>query len=458
MKKGLGIDRDGIQLTMRKPEMWSFATGIIAYNTIFYITSKLTYFYTDKVGFAAGLAGTALLASKIADAFTDLIMGHIVDRTHTKWGKARPWMLWMAIPTILVVVLLLLVPKDFSETGKFVYIVITNILVTAIVLTAIQVPYNCLFFYRTRSQIERVGMNIRRVMVGFGLSIILNMGFIPLTNWLGGDQAAWVKAGFVIAVVAALGLFICFKGTKEVYSDIEKKLENDVPFIVGVKTVFKNKYWVIMALAQLLAEAHAGIISANNIYYVRWVFGDERLVGVMSMIGLLPTLIGFFIISPLVKKFGPLNISKYSILLGVAAAFCRALFPRSFMAVSLFGGISGLAVIPYTMTDNVLINNVADFEEWRSGKKIAGLINSAISFGKKVGGGLGAGMVGWILAFCGYQAASETQPESVIRSILVMGNWLPIIMMLLLFLLLNSYDLEKKYPNFRKELIVRNTE
>jgi GPH family glycoside/pentoside/hexuronide:cation symporter len=455
MKKTLGLDKDGIQLTMGEREKWGFATGIAGYLAISIITGSLSYFYTDKVGVTAGLAGTALLASRIADAFTDLVMGHIVDRTRSKWGKARPWLLWMIIPLILAVILLLLVPKGLSETGKFIYMVITNVFATAIVLTAIQIPYNCLFFYRTRSQIERTGMNIRRVIFSFVIALPLGVGFIPLTNKLGGDQAAWIKAGIIVVSVAALCLFICFKSTKELYSDTGEESENEVPFLIGIRTIFKNKYWVIMALAQLFLELGNAVSSASTVYYARWVFGDENLVATLSMLAMMPTVLGFFIVSPLVKRFGPFNVARSFMPLAIIAAVGLSVFPRNFAAVCVFKGLFLLGTMPYSMVDNVLINNVADFEEWRSGKKIVGLINSAISFGKKTGIGLGAGIVGWVLALGGYESAAIAQSESAMVSIFAVGNWIPGILVVVLFLLLNAYDLEKKYPNFRKELADR---
>jgi GPH family glycoside/pentoside/hexuronide:cation symporter len=295
-------------------------------------------------------------------------------------------------------------------------------------------------------------MNIRRVIFTYVISLPLGVGFIPLTNKLGGDQAAWLKTGIIVVSVAALCLFICFKSTKELYSDTGEKSENEVPFLVGVRTIFENRYWVIMALAQLFLEVGNAIFSASTIYYVRWVFGDENLVGTMSMLALIPTTLGFFIVSPLVKRFGPSNVAKSFMPLAIVAAAGLSIFSRNFAAVCVFRGLFLLGIMPYGMVDNVLINNVADFEEWRSGKKIVGLINSAISFGKKTGAGMGAGIVGWVLALGGYQAAATTQSESAMTSIFAVGNWIPGILIVVLFLLLCAYDLDKKYPNFRKEL------
>ena len=458
--KQLGTDKNGIQLTMRQKDLWSYGVGVLGISVITGVIGQISYFYTDKVGMAAGLAGSALLITKIADAFTDLIMGQIVDHTKSKYGKARPWMLWMAIPAFLSVAALLCVPQGLSETGKFIYAIVSNIFATAIVCTAISVPYACLLNYRTRSQVERTGMNIRRTICNYVTGMILSVAFIPITKALGGTQAAWIKAGLVLAAVAMFGMFICFKVIRE--EDSSQSAANSsaqsVSFAKGLKLVFTNKYWIIMALAQLVANICYGLTGATNSYYARWIFGDESIVGIMGLIGFLPTLLGFFIVSPLVKKFGPTNVVKWALVLGVIGAVGRSLMPRNFWAVCGFGALSGISTMPFMMVGMVLIANVADFEEWRSGNQIVGLVNSATSFGAKVGSGVGAGLTGWILEWGGYVGTAAVQTESAIRSIFAVSIWLPGILTLILLLLMMAYDMDKKYPNFRKELQERHAQ
>lgn len=459
--KQLGLDKNGIQLTMRQKDLWSYGVGVLGISVITGVIGQISYFYTDKVGMAAGLAGNALMITKIADAFTDLIMGQIVDNTKSKYGKARPWMLWMAIPAFLSVAALLCVPQGLSDTGKFIYAVVSNIFATAIVCTAISVPYACLLNYRTRSQVERTAMNIRRTICNYITGMIFSVAFVPVTKALGGTQAAWIKAGLVLAAIAMLGMFLCFKVVHE-ETDAEQGsasgTQQAVPFLKGLKLVFTNKYWVIMALAQLVANICYSLTGATNSYYARWIFGDESIMGIMGLVGFLPTLLGFFIVSPLVKKYGPTNVVKGALVLGVLGAIGRSLLPRNFWAVCIFGAMTGISTMPFMMVGMVLVANVADFEEWRSGNQIVGLTNSATSFGAKVGAGFGAGLIGWILEWGGYVGTAQVQTESAIRSIFAISIWLPGILILILLLLMMAYDMDKKYPDFRKELLARRSE
>lgn len=455
--KDLGVDRQGIPLTMHQKEFWAYGIGVAGIALITQIVGQFSYFYTDKVGLTVGLAGSALMISKIADAFTDLIMGYIVDRTKSKYGKARPWMLWMA-PFVLVSILMMLcVPSGMGSTAKFVYAIVSNIFASAIVTTAISVPYACLLNYRTQSQIERTKMNVRRTIVNYLFGMFFSVAFIPLTAAMGGTQKAWIVVGSIMAAVAALAMVVTFVTIKEQNSLQEspkaKEKKQTDNAMEEISALFHNKYWVIMALAQLIANVSYSLNAATGVYYAKWIFGNESIVGVMGLIGLIPTILGFFIISPLVQRFGAIRVVKGGLLLGVIGSIGKAIFPRSFIAICGFGMLTSISTMPFMMVGMVLIANVADFEEWKSGRKMVGLVNSASSFGAKVGAGLGAGMIGWILAIGGYEASAAVQTGSAITSIFVISIWLPAVLIILLFIFMCIFDLDKKYPNYRTELL-----
>lgn len=452
--KNLGVDRQGVPLTMRQKDLWGYGAGGLAMATITGFMGQMVYFYTDKVGFSAAMAGSALLVSKILDGLSDLIMGFLVDRTKTRWGKARPYILWMVLPTILAIALLFSMPKDLSDGLKFAYAVLTNTFATAIVYTAIVIPLNCLMYFRSRSLLERTKMGIRRTFMNIAMGMLINIIFIPITSKLGGTQQAWILVGALIAAVGAFGLFICFMTTKEVNYDVEKEEVAKVPFLECVGILFKNKYWVLIAVSRVLVEMSLNV--SNGVYYARWIFGDESLYAIMGLISLLPTILGFFIITPLVKKFSQKDVCRYSVLIGVVGAIGKAVFAHNLIAVALFSALMYFAIMPFCILDNIMLSDIADFEEWRSGRKMIGIVNSASSFGQKIGAGLGSALLGLILTIGGYQAAASSQSDSAIASIYAVSIWIPAIILILLFLLLSAYNLDKKYPHFRTELVERN--
>lgn len=460
-KENLGIDSNGVTLTMRQSDLWAYGLGVLGVAVISQLIGQISYFYTDKAGLAAELVGTALMATKIADAVSDVIMGQITDRTKSKYGKARPWMLWMIVPVVLSVLMLLCVPQSFSQTQKFIYVIVSNILASAVVCTAVNVPYTCLMIYRSNSQVERTKMNVRRAIVNYLSGMVFNVAFIPITGLLGGDQASWIKVAAVLAAAAALGMFICFRKSEEIgYTGAQAMVQEteSVPFRDGLKAILTNRYWVIMLFVQLAINVVFSLTGATNSYYAKWIFGNEGLVGVMGAIAFIPALMGFVCITPLVKKYGPEKVVKIALLLGVIGSIGRTVFAESFIGTCIFAILVSISTIPFMMVGGVLVANVTDFEEWRSGKRIVGLVNSASSFGQKVGSGVGAGMIGWVLGLGGYKQTATMQPASAITSIYAVSIWIPGIMLLFTFMLMCAFNLEKKYPDFRKELLERRAQ
>ena len=181
-KKQLGVDSYGIQKVMRTGDYFTDSLGQFALNSISGLVGQLTYFYTDKVGMAAGATATVFFICKIIDAFTDIIMGNIVDHTAPGKEKYRPWILRMTLPAAVVIVGLFTVPSNFSEVGKLAYMLITNMLLTAIIYTAICIPYGSLQVVRTNSQEERGVMGTWRAAAGYVSGMLIAIGIIPITN------------------------------------------------------------------------------------------------------------------------------------------------------------------------------------------------------------------------------------------------------------------------------------
>lgn len=182
-KKPLGKDKFGVQKVMRTKDYLGDSLGQFSLNAISTIIGQLTYFYTDKVGLAAGAIATVLLISKIIDVFTDLIMGNIVDHTKPGREKYRPWLLKAGIPAGIMLVLMFTVPKT-SGTLQIAYALITNILLSAVLYTAVAIPYGSLMAVRTNSQEERGIMGTWRAGVGYVAGFIMAILIIPITNAL----------------------------------------------------------------------------------------------------------------------------------------------------------------------------------------------------------------------------------------------------------------------------------
>ena len=453
-KKELGLDNMGIQKQMHTSDYILDASGQVGMGIFTFLAGQLTYFYTDKVGITAGTVASILLIVKILDAFSDIIMGKIFDNTKSANGKCAPWFLRMAIPAFVVLISLFTVPKGLSGAGQFVYLLITNVIHTSIVATAVLIPYNSLLALRTNSVEERSKMSVIRCLVGMIIAMVLSIGLIPVTNALGGDQMAWIKLSVGAAIIVCISFLLTYKTSKNALdiSAEEEKEKNNLSFINAIKMLVKNKYWILMMVLKVVSAVTYALSQASGVYYCKWILGNDNLVAILGAIGMLPTLVGYLIVVPISKKIGMINTIMGGYALSIVGSIVRCFMPRSFMVTLIAGSVITLGTIPMMCFSGVLTNNITTYNEWKYGDKMVGMTNSVLSFGDKVANGLGSAMLGWILALGAYNGALETQPDSAITAILAICIYIPLVIYVILFILVKQFDLEKIYPKLVKEI------
>ena len=322
-KKQLGLDSMGIQKTMRLGDYLADSGGQFALNSISGLIGAITYFYTDKIGVAAMTAANVLLIAKIVDAFTDLIMGRIMDNGKSPKGKCRPWFLRMAIPAFVVIVALFSVPSGLSSPMLFAYLLITNALASAVVSTAISIPYNAIQCMRTPSIEERTKMGIFRSIMGYLIGMIIAIALVPITNLLGvngvADQAAYIKFAVVLGLISMVLLLILYAKSVE-KTTAEQKQDDGVPFVKSIGMLFKNKYWVIVLISNLFSAVIFALTSASGTYYAKWILGNDNLVALMGAVGLISTFVGFGVVGPMTKKLGIRKTLMISLIIGIAGS------------------------------------------------------------------------------------------------------------------------------------------
>ena len=462
-KKELGLDSMGIRKTMRFRDYFGDGIGQLPLNAMTTLEGQLTYFYTEKVGLAAGAVATMLLIAKICDAFSDLAMGKIMDKVNSPKGKCRPWFLWMLAPTVAIIVLMFTVPKNAPSGLQMAYVLITNILISAVVYTAIAIPYGAIMALRTESVEERGKMGIARTVFGYLIGMVIAVLLIPITNALGpngvADQAAWIKVSVVFAVLSGLSLFILYRSSKE-NAEVQKiqSAEKRDSFLEELKLLFRNKYWVIMLIVNLFVNISYGLSASGGTYYAKYSLGNDNIVALLGAIGLIPTFLGFMLVGPLTKKFGMARTCLIGCALGAAACVVRVFTPYSFWSCIVGGAFQTFAVMPIMCVSGAMVNNCVEYNEWKFGRRLLGMSNSASSFGAKVGSGIGGSLIGWLLAAAGYQAAAASQPASVNTAIFSFAIYIPLAMFIIMAVLFSKYDLEKIYPGIVEELRVRRAE
>lgn len=453
MAKELGLDKDGQQKHLAPVDYLTDSLGQFSLNSINQLTGQMTYFYTTKVGMASGAVGTVLLVSKIFDAVSDLIMGKLVDRTNTKAGKARPWLLRMVIPTFLALVLLFTVPANMGAF-RYIYALITCVFANAIVYTAISVPYYTMMSYKTKSSEEKGKMGTWRAAVGYAVGVACGIGLIPITVALGDDQMAWIKFAAILGVLAAICLVVTYKFSREIYHDEGAMAEKEagISIIEGVKMLIHNKYWIIITIVGVAMNVMYGIILVAPMFYGSIVLDNPGFYSTVNTVNIFPSVIGFLTVGFWIKKFGLTGTAKWASVIGIVGCLIRMSMPMNSMVFLAGGCLMMYATIPLISVLPAMTLNTAEQNMQKYGVRITGMTNSSNSFVGKLGGGVGGSLIGWVLAAGGYDAflakgagiANLTGPLKT--AVFAVNSYIPLAMFVVIFLFLFRYDYEEKLP------------
>ncbi|WP_372631126.1 MFS transporter [Cohnella sp.] len=438
------------------------ALGQFSLNIATGLLGIIMYYYTDIVGVSAGLVGTIMLLTKAIDAFADIGMGVLVDRTRSRHGQARPWLLWMVLPLFVSILLLFSVP-DMSPSAKIVYAVVTNFLFFVCVYTPLSIPYLSLIALTTRSPADRALMGIYRAGFGYFAGMVVAVGFVPIVNAMGGGSTEWTLLAALFGAAASVGIFTAFRATKEKYSTVQLKEAGEVkktlPFMLGLRLLFSNKFWLIVVSAGLLANILFAMSATAGMYYAKYIWGDVNLVSVMGGIGLIPVIVVFLLSGPLIKRWGKRYTAVLGLGIGTIGLLLRLLDPYS-IPLGLVGSlIQAFGMIPLMIVLAPMTADTIEYGEWKHGQRIVGLTNSVNGFGGKMGTAFGTALIGWLLAWGNYQENAAVQGESAKQMIIAFNLYIPMIIYIAIAVLLLFFSLEKQYTRIlddleqRKEMI-----
>lgn len=386
----------------------------------------LTWFYTDVYGLDAGLVGTLFLVIRVFDAFSDPVMGAICDRTRTRWGKFRPWLLWMAVPFGLGAVLMFTTP-DLSMNGKIIYAWVTY-LVMSLIYTAINIPYCSVAGVITLNQKERLGCLSWRFFLNGLATLIVSSSILPLTDWLGnGNRASGFQLTMMIMGGAATLMFLfCFSSIKERVVSIKA---NDT-LRKDLKDIIKNDQWLLMISITFLNVFPAFIRGAVTIYYATYVM--QASVGFITFfmaLGVACNMLGSVIAKPLTDRFDKIKLFRIiNIILGVLSFALWFVDPHSLAPLlALFVVINILHLIQSGPILWAMMSDVDDYGDWKFGKRLTGISFAGNLFMLKMGLAVAGAIVAWILSFTGYVANKPQQNEQTLQGIIIMFSLLPMV-------------------------------
>lgn len=444
-------------------ERIGYGTGQLGMNAINAVLgSFLTIYFTNAALLDAGIIATIIAVSKIFDGISDLIVGNMVDRTHSKYGKARVWLMRMCIPFAVTTVLLFFVPKSFPDAAKYVYVFIMYNLVNAVFYTAMLVPYYSMISLVTNNANER-GMlgNIQQIFQTLANVVINSVFIVMLTAFTSSTETIYTQRAFTVTMIiisAAMVLlsFLCVFSTKERVTDSEpkegqKKETKDTATnpVQAFKALITNRYWIMMFFAMFVIFFVIIMYSVGNVYYCQYIYQDMSRYPWMSNAISVAQFAIMFATPFFMSRFGKRNIYVAGIGILTAGFLGFGLLADSVPAIIFFNALKGLGL---GMSGGMAMGMVADtitYSKLKSGIDPVGMGNAAISAAQKLGLGLGTAVLGWVMDGAGFDPSLDlagiAQPDTVITAIQFLYNWVPVILCGIVFVcLLFFYDIEKK--------------
>lgn len=384
----------------------------------------LNYFYTDVFGLAPALVGVLLLSVRVLDAVTDPIMGAIADRTQSRWGRFRPWLLWISLPYVVFSVLMFTTP-DWTYNSKVIYAFVTYFLMS-LTYTAINIPYCSLGGVITNDPGERVScQSYRFVMVGIA-TLILSLSLLPLAEWFGGENRArgYQMAMSVLALIGLCMFLFCFATVRE---RIRPAVPSNDDMKADLRDVWKNDQWVRILLLTFCNVCPGFIRMAATMYYVTWVMGQSTHFATLFIsLGVIGMMVGSTLAKVLTDRWCKLKVFFWTnIALAIFSSGFYFLDPQAtVLVVVMYFFLNILHQIPSPLHWS-LMADVDDYGEWKTGKRITGISFSGNLFFLKVGLAVAGAMVGFLLSWYGYDAGAKTQAPSAINGIVLLFTVIP---------------------------------
>ncbi len=418
------------------------------------LASFLLSYYTDTALIGAAAIGTMFIVCRLLDGVTDFAMGGIVDKTNTKIGKARPWLIIAAPLMFLGIVLILSVPQSWSEGMKIIYAYITYIFLNCIVYTIFGIAHSALLARMTRDYKDRnVTSTISSICNNLvGLVVGTMITFLEL-------KFGWTVTGVILGIIAGVLILIPGLGCKEnVGMDETKKKKDEIPFKQQLPAALKNKYfWICLFIGTFTLIVNANAIAAQ-IYYCNVVLNNPMYMATLMSFGQAPGIIILFFMPYFSNKFSKRAFMACGGILMVIS-FCLVGIAGTNTTLLLLGTIlRSIGIGPMFAGIYAFIADAADYGEWKFGIRSEGLMAASQSIGSKIGIGFGSALTAWLLAAVHYDATAAVQSETVVNMIRFDYGWFGAIISAILVVCVLLCDVEKYLPEIRSTVAEKKPE
>lgn len=412
-----------------------------------FVGNFLMIFYTDVFGISMSAVATLMLFSRFWDAINDPIIGGLSDKTHTRWGRYRPWLLFAAPLTALILILTFWAHPDWSQTHKIIYMAVTYCILV-LGYTCVNIPYGTLCGAMTQNMTERAQINTSRsvsAMIAIG---IINIITIPLIEWLGNGNArqGYLLIAILYGTIFAVCHIFCFAKTKEV---VEVPVAQKIPLRLQLQAVAKNKPYLLALLGQVLFGFILYGRNADLLYYFTYVENDAVLFTYYSMAIIIPSIIGAACFPKVFQLTSNKGWAASVFAFGTGITIIALFFfspVTSPIPFYLFAALSQFFFSGFNTAIYAIIPDCVEYGEWRTGIRNDGFQYAFISLGNKIGMALGTALLALSLGWAGYEA-NTTQNEAVVAIMRHSFSTIPGILWVVTALALFFYKLDKRSYN-----------
>lgn len=435
-----------------------YGSGDLAGNMVYaFLSSFVMLYLTNTVGLNPGIIGTLIMVSKLFDGVSDIFFGTMIDKTKSKLGKARPWMLYAYIGCAVTLVANFAIPASLGRTAQYAWFFIAYTMLNAVFFTANNIAYASLVTFCTRNSKERVEMGSFRFIFAFSTSLIIQSVTVQFVRALGNGASAWKTVAIIYAVIGLIVNTISVFSIKELPEEElakDKDQEEKYSLIEAVKLLVSNKYYLMICGTYVCQQIYTAMLNMG-IYYMIYILKNEDLYSVFSWAINIPVIIAMCITPMLVERMKGLyrmNLAGY--ILGTAGrvGVIIAGYMGSVPLMIAFTAVAALGMAPWQGDMGAVVASCSEYTWLTKGKHIDGTMYSCTSFGTKIGGGIGVALCGWLLDISGFVKTSAVQPTSCINMLHVMYLWIPMLLSLCITFIMSRMNVEGANEKLRAQM------
>ncbi|MBP3588263.1 MAG: MFS transporter [Clostridia bacterium] len=430
-----------------------YGSGDIAGNCVYaLLTAFMMIYLTDTIGLNMGIVSTLIAVSKIFDGVSDIFFGRLIDKTKSKMGKARPWMLWAYVGCAITLVACFSIPDSWDKTAQYIFFFLSYTLLNAVFFTANNIAYASLTALITRNTSERVQIGSLRFIFAFGTKIVIEAVTIFAVDWLGGGVTGWRNIAIIYAILGLITNTFSVFSVKELPADEDAenageniRPESELTFLQSFKVLLKNKYYVVICCSYILTQLYASVIGMGT-YYAKYILGNEEIFSTLSLAINITMVVSLTLLPMVIKKLGgmyKLNICGYVLAALGRVGVMAAAYMGSLPLMLAFTAVSTVGIAPLQGDLNALIACCSEYTTLKTGYRLEGMMYSCSSLGIKVGGALGTAICGWLLDAAGYVENAAVQTAATVNMLNFLYLWMPVILCVAVGFLLLFLNVEK---------------